>query len=81
MMSCGFRSLWRARVFDNGEAGGGAYDYDKLVLPLLCVCGPVVYVGAGVVTENFGAPRVGARVCVRVYVSARTTLRQCVLLA
>ena len=77
MLSCGFRSNWRACMSTQNPQKGASYDYDKLVLPLLCVSGPVVYVGAGMVTETYGASRVcvwagGLRVlCVCVCVRAR----------
>ena len=65
MMSCGFRSIWRALVSDCGEIGGASsgasYDYDKLVIPLLCVCGPTVYVGAGIMLTDKGASAVWAQ--------------------
>ena len=63
MLSCGFRSNWRACMSTQNPQKGASYDYDKLVLPLLCVSGPVVYVGAGMVTETYGA----SRVCVCVW--------------
>ena len=30
------------------------FDFDKLLMPLLCVCGTTVYVGAGIVIKNQG---------------------------
>ena len=55
MMSCGFRSLWRGLVKTNAMAGAPkVWDYDQLVMPIVCVCGTDVYVGAGCVRENRG---------------------------
>lgn len=50
MLSCGFRNIWRALI--NGKAE--LFDYDKLVMPLLSVCGSDVYVAAGIVLNGKG---------------------------
>lgn len=58
MLSCGFRNVWRALVKDSGSDAGdepAPFDYDRLVLPLLGVCGTHVYVGAGIVLGDQGA--------------------------
>ena len=51
MLSCSFRSMWRAVV----ETFAGDFSYDKFVMPLLCVCGSTVIVGAGIVVKGHGA--------------------------
>ena len=53
MLSCGYRSMWRAMVSKVG--GAGDFSYDKFVMPLLCVCGSAVIVGAGIVVKGHGA--------------------------
>ena len=55
MVSCGLRSVWRALMCRKSAAiATNAFDYDKLLMPLLCVCGTAVYVGAGIVLRNQG---------------------------
>ena len=58
MLSCGLRNIWRAmvRVAPRSD-GADVFDYDKFVMPLVCVCGTVVYIGAGMVLEDKGACR------------------------
>ena len=56
MVSCGLRNIWRVLVQAAPLAGGlAAFDYDQFVMPLVCVCGPTVYIGAGVVLQDKGA--------------------------
>lgn len=51
MLSRAFRNTWRAKVTTREGAGDEppAFLYDKLVMPLVNVCGPRVVVGAGIV--------------------------------
>ena len=58
MMSCGYRCLWRGLVTTIPAAHGEkVWDYDELVMPLVCVCGTDVYIGAGCVLGDRGAWR------------------------
>ena len=52
MLSCGVRSVWRGLV-NNGCKD--VWDYDDLVMPLVCVCGTDVFLCAGMVTKGRGA--------------------------
>ena len=66
MLSCGHRNLWRAMVNTHKEhehempqkrklaqhLGSERWSYDDFVMPLLCVCGTRVFIGAGIVTPD-----------------------------
>ena len=68
MLSCGHRNLWRAMVNTHKEHerkmpqkrkrssddddSGEHWSYDDFVMPLLCVCGTRVFIGAGIVTPD-----------------------------
>ena len=61
MLSCGHRNLWRAMVETRKKAkrkhAGDSdqhWSYDDFVMPLLCVCGTHVFIGAGIVTADKG---------------------------
>ena len=51
MLSCGYRNLWRAQV----STPDRHWSYDEFVMPLLCVCGTRVFIGAAIVTADKGA--------------------------
>ena len=51
MLSCGYRNLWRAQVSTPDQH----WSYDEFVMPLLCVCGTRVFIGAAIVTADKGA--------------------------
>ena len=60
MLSCGHRNLWRALVKPKHakkrklaqHLGSERWSYDDFVMPLLCVCGTRVFIGAGIVTPD-----------------------------
>ena len=76
MLSCGHRNLWRAMVETRKKAkrkhAGDSdqhWSYDDFVMPLLCVCGTHVFIGAGIVTPDKGEWWLAVAAAPRLHVS------------